>query len=185
MRKILLQYLPACLFMAILLYSNCGYFAVYSGMQYAVKKEVKRKLKLSVPKNELHLLKIAKQVENEANVKVFQRIHDGEFRYYGEMYDIVYRETKGDTTYYHCIHDKEEEVLFAGLSQAINVYISQNPEQQKKQNKLLQSLAKEYLAAVKLIVTPKNYSVNNCRSINNNIYISCILYVASPPPQLS
>lgn len=171
--------------MAILLYSTCGYFAVYSGMQYAVKKEVKRKLKLTVPKSELHLLKITKQFENEASIDIFERIHEGEFRYYGEMYDIVYKESRGDTTYYHCIKDDEEKLLFAGLSNAIHIYIGQNPHQQKKQDKLLQTLSKEYLAPEKYLIQPKKLFVSNYISSKSAHYKSRMPEISSPPPQFT
>ncbi len=51
----------------------------------------------------------------------FQRIHQGEFRYKGKMYDIA-TETKYDhATVFLCLNDKKEENLFKGLKK-----ISQN-----------------------------------------------------------
>lgn len=168
-----------------MLYSMCGYFVVYQGMQYAVKKEVKRKIKNSVPVNELHLLKISKQTEAEANPEIFQRIHEGEFRYYGQMYDIVYKMVSVDTTYYHCIHDKEEQKLFAELDKAINMYIAQNPEQQQKQKNFLQKLVKEYI-----IANRPNFNSPFIEGFTFNVDQSGILpknyfyKIPSPPPDL-
>ncbi|MDZ4680906.1 MAG: hypothetical protein SH848_02875 [Saprospiraceae bacterium] len=40
---------------------------------------------------------------------------DDEFRYYGEMYDILDQEPCGDTIWYTCYHDIAETVLLNGL----------------------------------------------------------------------
>lgn len=40
---------------------------------------------------------------------------DDEFRYYGEMYDILSQEQRGDTIWYTCFHDKAETELMDGV----------------------------------------------------------------------
>lgn len=88
---------------------------LYFGFRYQqIKVEIKRQLKQGVPDDELELLKIPRSFETGADPR-FERIHAREFRYLGRMYDIVRQETRGDTTWYWCIHDFKESALFAQL----------------------------------------------------------------------
>ena len=45
----------------------------------------------------------------------FQRIHKGEFRYKGKMYDIISESYNGSTYTYLCYHDKREDNIFKSL----------------------------------------------------------------------
>ncbi len=47
-----------------------------------------------------------------------------EFRYHGEMYDILSQEQRGDTIWYYCHHDEEETALVNGLLEQL-----QQPEE--------------------------------------------------------
>jgi hypothetical protein len=88
---------------------------LYFGFRFhQIKKDIKRQLKQGVPDDELELLKIPRSFETGADPR-FERIHAREFRYLGRMYDIVRQETRGDTTWYWCIHDFRESALFAQL----------------------------------------------------------------------
>jgi len=43
-------------------------------------------------------------------------MHEREFRYQGQLYDIVNEEQVGKTTWFYCIHDKQETRLVSRLS---------------------------------------------------------------------
>lgn len=92
-----------------------GISQLYYGYRFQqIKKEIKRQLKQGIPEHELVLLGIPAELEKEPNAR-FQRIHAREFRYLGQMYDIVRQESRDDTTWYWCIHDFKESALFAEL----------------------------------------------------------------------
>jgi len=126
----------------MLVFHSAGHFIIFKVLEYNTKKEIKTRIKLGVPEYELVLLKIPKSIEEKPN-KHFQRIHEKEFRYKGEMYDIVKEENKTDTTYYYCIHDKEETKLFANLDTMIKNEMN-NPEKEKKLNGLIQIINGTY-----------------------------------------
>jgi len=115
-----------------------GYLLIFKIQQYQIRKEIKQRIKAGVPENELVLLKIPRALEEKPN-PVFQRIHEREFRYEGKMYDIVRREIHGDTTWYYCVSDEKETVLFANLDELVNRETSQNP-QRRQQSEELQRL---------------------------------------------
>ncbi len=102
----------------LIVYNAAGHAVVFTAIRYTVRQEVKALLKKGVPESDLHVLSIPLSVEHSASSS-FQRIHDGEFRYKGRLYDIVRREMRGDTTVYYCINDTAEEQLFADLDEHV------------------------------------------------------------------
>ena len=60
-----------------------------------------------IDQEELTLLRFA--TENVENVLRWE--HDGEFEYKGEMYDVVKREVRDDSSYFWCWWDHEETAL--------------------------------------------------------------------------
>ena len=85
---------------------------------------------------------------------------DDEINYHGKLYDIAHKEVKGDTVYFYCINDREEENLYAGL----NVHTLQNTGfQSEKQGNHSAQL-------IKLIV--KDYCQSSFRETQNSGYFS-------------
>ena len=121
--------------MLVLLLPLGGTYLFFKSQQYKIRKEIKRKIKNGVKNEDLVLLKIPKVMEEFPN-NDFQRIHSKEFRYKGEMYDIVEQETFADTTYYWCIWDKEETALFATLDETFNLIWNKNPIKKNTNEKI-------------------------------------------------
>ncbi len=96
-----------------------------------VRHEMKQRIKHGIPEEQRVEITITQEIEND--VKVFKRIHSREFRYMGEMYDVLSSETKGDTTVYTCIHDVKESGLFNDLDRLVNQQVNHNPNE--KENK--------------------------------------------------
>jgi hypothetical protein len=93
------------------MFATIGYFPLLELNKFLIKNEIKELL-MSNP-NRLSVVKIVNPEKDPS----FQRIHKGEFRYKGKMYDIAVESTDGHTTTFLCIHDKKEENLFKGLKQ--------------------------------------------------------------------
>lgn len=51
----------------------------------------------------------------------FQKTDQNEFSYYGRLYDIVSESVNGNTTWYYCINDIQEEKLIAGFEKIQNL----------------------------------------------------------------
>jgi hypothetical protein len=119
---------------------------LYFGFRFhQIKKEIKRQLKQGVPDDELELLKIPRSFETGADPR-FERIHAREFRYLGRMYDIVRQETRGDTTWYWCIHDFRESALFAQLDGLARQASDGDRPSRESRERLLRFFQSLYLA---------------------------------------
>ncbi len=109
MRKIIPVFLAF-----LILYNGLGYIIVFKSFQYAIRKEVKRKIKSSVPEKDLIIIKLT-SADISSCKNGYKKIDINEFRLSGKMYDIVRTEVSGDTTILHCFNDTKEEQLFSNL----------------------------------------------------------------------
>lgn len=108
----------ALVFLSLYLYNIVGYLVIFSYLQYRVRCEVKQMLKASFPVHDLTTF--AFQNEGLANDRYpLQWVDDHEFRYSGKMYDIVRSHISGDSTYFTCINDTQEEQLFEHLDNQV------------------------------------------------------------------
>lgn len=102
-----------------------------------VRKAVKWQILNHVKKSELTLLQFSiAQSQNDLNWK-----HQGEFEWQEKMYDIVSFETKGDSIFYWCFADEEEEKI----NRKISAFLKdtwQNNLSKKEQEKRLDSFFK-------------------------------------------
>lgn len=94
------------------------------------RHEMKQFIKAGVPEEDRVILKIAKQTES--NLEIFEWEHSREFRYKGEMYDVLSREEHGDTTYYSCIHDVKESGLFKELDDLVTRFMNEEDDSQQE-----------------------------------------------------
>ena len=123
------------IFLLILLLPLGSSYISFKLKQYKVHKSIKKQIKKGVSEKDLVLLKIPNSLEAISNPR-FKRIHSKEFKYEGEMYDIIKQEIKGDTTWYWCVWDKEETALFSNLQELVDKAMSNNSKQQTDKNNL-------------------------------------------------
>jgi len=112
-----------------------GTYFYFKQRQYEIRKSIKRQIKKGASEQDLILLKIPKKLEDEPNAD-FERIHSKEFRYKGEMYDIVRSKNYETETWYWCIWDKEETELFASLNILFQRAWNSDPAQKQAQTHL-------------------------------------------------
>ena len=104
----------ALVFLFLYLYNIAGYLAVFSVLQYRIRTEVKKMIKESVPQSEL--IQFAFYTSSlERGDYHLQWTKENEFRHAGSMYDIVRSHISGDSTYFLCVNDVQEDHLFASL----------------------------------------------------------------------
>jgi hypothetical protein len=99
-----------------------GTMTVFTGVRAQIRREVKQRIKASVPPAEL-----VRFVLHPGNRFEFHWIHDREFRFRGSLYDVVRSDHRGDTTLLACINDVQEERLFAGLDALVRRQMEQDP----------------------------------------------------------
>lgn len=97
-----------------------------------VRKEVKRNLIAGLDKNELVLLKFSKA----ETITALRWEHEREFEFQGQMYDIVERQTIGDTVFFRCWWDHAETRLNAQLAGLIKGALGNDPQKKECENRL-------------------------------------------------
>jgi len=121
---------------------------VFSLQIRAARHEIKQRIKAGVPEEDQVLLKIPMALEQTPN-STFVRIHSREFRYKGEMYDILKKEIRGDTTWYTCIHDVKESGIFKDLDKRVTNFLANNPGQKHQSQFAFSFFHQQYVPVLK------------------------------------
>jgi hypothetical protein len=139
MRNVTSVLLPILLFFQL-----TGYLFIFEVQRYQIKKEIKHRIKHGVPQQELVLFKIpiSQQAESQQD---FQWKDKREFRYGGQMYDVVFEKNHHDTTWIYCISDEKETQLFTHLDKQINQSMNQNRERKQQRDRGLLLFSSVYL----------------------------------------
>lgn len=88
-----------------------GFFFVFKIQEYAIKRDIKTKIKQGVPENELYTFVLTDDNQHE-----FEWEHSKEFEYKGLMYDVVYKTNNPDgSVTLQCVSDVQETQLFKNL----------------------------------------------------------------------
>ncbi len=109
-----------------------------------VRYEMKQRIKNGIPEEQRVVIKITPEIEN--NAEVFTRMHSREFRYRGEMYDVLSLEASGDTILYTCIHDVKESGLFKNLDKMVSYQLHHNSNEKHNRDLALHFFSQHYLA---------------------------------------
>jgi len=152
-----------------------GFYLNFTIEQYRIKEEIKEKIINNLPDNELSIVKIL-SCDNE---KITWLEEGKEFRFNGNMFDVVKVKKSAGVTYYYCFNDENESRLFLNLDKLVKDQTdnSQSKTTQKKQeityyfNEILFS---QYLAETPIIYF--NYPTS---------YQSITREVLSPPPRIT
>ncbi len=174
--------------LSILLINIAGYYPVYKIQQWQIRKEIKKKIKASVPEDELYRIKVTKNSTELEWVR-----EDKEFIYDGKMYDIVRCESSGDSITYFCINDTQEMMLFQKLDELVQKNMdsdsSEEPEQNddfghrrpvKRAAKIFYSL--HYLLSENIQFSNYRFSSPLHRDLEN-FYVSPVRSCDFPPPR--
>jgi hypothetical protein len=118
--------LTAVLLLTVFLF---GQQYLFLSKRYAIRKEIKRKIKNGVDEKDMFFFQLS-EVENDPS---FYWENDHEFHYNGSMYDVVKR--NGDEL--KCINDDQEAKLFAGLDNLVRKRMDGNVANMKSLQILL------------------------------------------------
>ncbi len=118
----------AILLLAFFLFPLVGHMVFFKIRRGQLRHELKEKLEHSVPRGDLTFIKIHREWLSQPPAH-FQWTEKNEFRLNGEMFDIVYRESVGDTIMLHCLADKAETLLFTHLDNWVEKQNTDDPFQ--------------------------------------------------------
>lgn len=108
------------LLLGIFLYNQVGYFIAFKLLQQQARKEIKKKLKNSVPESELAVFTFSRKEAAD-----LQWVKEGkEFMHNGSMYDVVRAEEHEGAITYHCVNDEQEKQLFVDLEKHVYDHIA-------------------------------------------------------------
>jgi hypothetical protein len=113
-----MKFFASLFLLVLLMFQSLGYFLVFKLRQNEIRQEIKQQLLAGIPDNKLFLLKIHDSLTRQPNQQ-FQWIHNGEFRYHGQMYDIARSIRLDGETWFYCIADTKETQLVADLEKQI------------------------------------------------------------------
>lgn len=114
--------------------------------------------------------------ENQMS-EVYWKVKNKEFRYKNEMYDVIKLEYSGSERHYYCIKDTKENELLAS-------YLRQVKALKTVEKKIRTMLISNYLPQ-NLIVKHYNSFVVYSYFELPKFYVSKIIEINSPPPQIS
>jgi hypothetical protein len=169
-------------FLAFLIFYNViGYFVVFKSCQLAIRKEIKQKIKNSVPENELIIIKFSTKDIANGN-KGYKKINDHEFRLFGKLYDVVRKKTSGDTSILYCINDIKEEQLFSNLDSHVKSTMESNAPLRQKTNTLFKLIIQHAI----LLKNP-SISIHESSYEFSNMFLEKLIpiykNVLTPPPE--
>ena len=165
------------LLIVFLFLNNFAYVILFLQSRMEIKKEMFRRIAAGDYSGEL----ICFTFNNDSEIKwkVIWK-DDHEFEFNGTMYDIVKKDTKGDTIILYCINDEKE-------SELIKSFLKENSKEKNKsvppltkislQNIITQALVKNSFYP-EVFEQPYGYSA---QFLNN--YKSITLELPSPPPK--
>lgn len=167
--------------LAIFMFNTVGYYIVFKVNQSEAKNEIKSKIKLGSPVQELIAIKL-----DNCKIESIQWVEKNkEFYYDNELYDIVRTdETSPTETTFYCISDEKEEALFCNLDEYVKTYITNNANKSNSTSKKLSNHVVKiyffqssdfYFHIPSLKINFSNPSLN---------YSSEYSETSSPPPEL-
>lgn len=100
------------LFLSALFLDFGGVVTLFKIEQTRIRREIKRQIKRGLRSEDLHVLEFLPE-----DIKELEWIKANEFRYKGQLYDIVKAENCGKWKIYWCINDIQEQQLFSKLDE--------------------------------------------------------------------
>lgn len=151
-----------------------------SQIQYAMEHRIRK----AKTEENLEIVKIPKSLEANPD-KTFKRIHSREFRYLGNMYDVVRQEDRGSETWYWAIHDEEETVLYAKMDELKRKAWGDESLPHEPGTRLQRLYPNYVFASNKLDFTKYYTEIENSDQLEKVVHYKLILTeIPTPPPQI-
>ena len=157
----------------IFLFNIGGNYLWFSAAQYGIQQEIEKEIGDGSKDEDITLIIVAEKGEpGIAWIKP-----DKEFRFKGEMYDVVKIQIHDQKKYYYCLNDNKEKELIANFNKTSNT--KKDSEKKLKQNFNYSLYLQRYPVTVNL------YSINSTFPSIPVLYKSTFVDIHSPPPRLA
>jgi hypothetical protein len=104
----------AILILAATVFDFGGYFLFFNLMKKDVRNEIRREIEKGIPEGDLIVISVSAGMTDRIDWIEAGR----EFRWEGEMYDVVKSRADGDRIDYFCLKDGKEKELIAGYEKS-------------------------------------------------------------------
>jgi hypothetical protein len=166
--------------LSLFIYNSFGFLAVHPLLSMYYKNLGLQKTEKTSEEELIEFMIFNKKDITENKID-FKWIHSREFKYNGEMYDVVKKEENDKQFFLYCINDKKEEKLEEEFAKKVQDN-SANSKHRQVSNHLNISLS-EPVQTNSISVEPV-YKFN-FYNILTDCYKSINLDIPSPPPRLS
>ena len=157
----------------VFFYGIIGFYVNFQIEQCRVKEEIKEKIINNLPENKLTILKIS-SCENDK----IEWIEQGkEFRYKGEMFDLVKVKKVNGTTIYYCFCDSKESNLISSLDKLVKDQCDHSQSRSVQKKQVINYFFHEGLFSQSLDSSPVHYFTYT------NGYNFICPEVTTPPPR--
>lgn len=146
----------------------------FSIMQFNIKRDVRIEIKKGIKEENLSLFVISLK----DNHKLRWIKTDHEFRYKGEMYDVVKVKIKNQKKYIYCLNDIKEKRLITSFLKNHNAK-KKSGRNSKRHHSIIKYI--NYCDSFKIDLNTKDFTNKFWRFIYN----SNIVQTTSPPPKIA
>lgn len=156
-------------------------FFVFKIFEVKYKREIKQMIKSGIPEEKLITFTFHKNIEVSSTPE-FKWTKKNEFRYQGEMYDIISQEIKDDSIVYRVFHDLKESQLFTNLDKHINGFVEKNPSRMNDLLTIINSLSKFY-SPVQTVELKNNFILKDFANDISFVPLEGEKLLLTPPPK--
>ncbi|HRI46724.1 MAG TPA: hypothetical protein PK559_06455 [Ignavibacteriaceae bacterium] len=178
-RNINYRNLVTPILISLILFHSEFHFILFKSLEVKYKREIKTLIKSGIPEDKLIEFVFHKSIVDK-EIKNFKWVKNYEFRYEGEMYDIIRTKVIGDSIYYSCFHDLKESALFSNLHKHLLDFISTNKANKKEILNIIHDYSKYYVShdiSFLTVFSAIQFSTINYFNIKPKIF-----EIISPPP---
>lgn len=155
------------------LFNIGGYYLWYSVIKYGIQKEIGEEIAAGINDEDLTLIVIPDIGKSGITwIKPAK-----EFRYKGEMYDVVKTKNLPGKKHFYCINDTKEKQLIAGFDKTHNT--------KKESEKKLKRTFNYSFYLQSFTVTKLVYPIEFTFPTIINFYLSNAIDIHFPPPKLA
>ena len=162
-------------------FNVCGHLLLYGAFKYSLMNDAKEKINSDAYSSKYVLFVFANgEMKKEIPGLIF--LSEKEFSYKGEMFDVVNRVNRNDSTYFYCLPDKDED----RLNLAFNISTEENNSNHDKkstQEKLTKNIISEAL-----LLCSSTYLYQRSENFNDlsdsKFYPRGFKNIPTPPPNL-
>ncbi len=157
-----------------------GYWLAGRYQQHAIKKEMRRRIRATVPASETTRFEFPLH-NGQPAVASFAWIDKHEFRYNGELYDVVEKKIINGRLYLTCINDTKEKIL---IKKFTDIARKQNNEPAKSASSIQVFLSLVFIQPGRIIITSPSSVISSPVDRYLPFFSKVSRDVITPPPQV-